>query len=51
MAQNKQLKVVAVDDRADGVAQAATWANDGDTIVTQGAGDVTRAADELVSRL
>ena len=45
------LNVVTVSSRAEAVAAAATWATDGDTVITQGAGDVTRAADELVSRL
>ena len=39
------------DSRADAIANLAEWAREGDTVLTQGAGDVTRAADELVSRL
>jgi UDP-N-acetylmuramate-alanine ligase len=45
------MQVVAVKDRAEAVGMLLKWAEAGDTIVTQGAGDVTRAADELVSGL
>jgi UDP-N-acetylmuramate--alanine ligase len=44
-------KVFVTQSRTDAVEKAAAWAQDGDTVVTQGAGDVTRAGDELVSRL
>ncbi|HLX63541.1 MAG TPA: UDP-N-acetylmuramate--L-alanine ligase [Planctomycetota bacterium] len=37
--------------RDDAVAALVKWSRRGDTIVTQGAGDVTRASHELVSRL
>jgi len=37
--------------RAEAVGMVLKWAEAGDTIVTQGAGDVTRAADELVAGL
>jgi UDP-N-acetylmuramate--alanine ligase len=43
--------VVAAENREDAVSTLLQWAREGDTLVTQGAGDVTRAADELVSRL
>jgi UDP-N-acetylmuramate--alanine ligase len=43
--------VLAFDSRAEALAAIMRWAKADDTIVTQGAGDVTRAADELVSRL
>lgn len=43
--------VVTVESRAEAVAVALSWAACGDTLVTQGAGDITRAADDLVSRL
>ncbi|MCY3019861.1 MAG: UDP-N-acetylmuramate--L-alanine ligase [Planctomycetota bacterium] len=45
------VRVVTADDRAAAVGMLLQWAEPGDTVVTQGAGDVTRAADELVSRL
>jgi UDP-N-acetylmuramate--alanine ligase len=35
--------------RAEAVAALLNWSREGDTIVTQGAGDVTRAANELVA--
>ncbi|HYF49496.1 MAG TPA: cyanophycin synthetase, partial [Planctomycetota bacterium] len=47
----KPVQVCIANDRADAVRMAAEWAKNGDTILTQGAGDVTRAGDELVSRL
>ena len=47
----RQSDVRAFDSREAAVAAAATWGRWGDTIVTQGAGDVTRASNELVSRL
>lgn len=43
--------VLAFDSRAEAVEAIVRWSAAGDTIVTQGAGDVTRAADELVSGL
>jgi UDP-N-acetylmuramate--alanine ligase len=46
-----QLEVVAVRNRDEAIAAAVAWAKPGDTIMTQGAGDITRAGDELVSRL
>ncbi|HEY3323937.1 MAG TPA: UDP-N-acetylmuramate--L-alanine ligase [Planctomycetota bacterium] len=44
-------KAVAVSSRDEAIELAATWAREGDTLITQGAGDVTRAGDELVARL
>ena len=46
-----QREVHAFDNRAEALDAIASWAQDKDTVVTQGAGDVTRAAHELVSRL
>jgi len=45
------VEVHAAESRADAVSMLIKWAREGDTLVTQGAGDVTRAADELVSGL
>jgi UDP-N-acetylmuramate--alanine ligase len=45
------IEVELCDTRADAVERLAAWAQAGDTVITQGAGDVTRAGDELVSRL
>lgn len=45
------VEVEVCTSRTDAVERAAAWGRAGDTIVTQGAGDVTRAGDELVSRL
>jgi len=47
----KPVQVCIAADRNEAVNMAAAWAKSGDTILTQGAGDVTRAGDELVSRL
>ncbi len=44
-------RVRTFDSREKAVAAILKWKRDGDTIVTQGAGDVTRAANELVSGL
>ena len=44
-------QVLTFDSRADAVAAILKWAREGDTIVTQGAGDVTRAANELAAGL
>ena len=44
-------QVLAFDTRPDAVAHLLGWACENDTVVTQGAGDVTRASDELVSGL
>lgn len=41
----------AVDSRAAAVEVLATWARAGDTVLIQGAGDVTEAAGELLARL
>ncbi len=46
-----QIDVEVVGSRADAITAAVAWAKSGDTIMTQGAGDITRAGDELVSRL
>jgi len=46
-----KVAVVTAEDRAEAVRELLGWAKAGDTIMTQGAGDVTRAADELVSGL
>jgi len=46
-----KVEVVTVESRTEAVRQLLGWAKAGDTIMTQGAGDVTRAADELVSGL
>jgi UDP-N-acetylmuramate--alanine ligase len=43
--------VRVANSRSEAVEQALKWAESGDTLVTQGAGDITRAGDELVSRL
>ena len=43
--------VYAADDKADSIEMLRKWAQDGDTLITQGAGDITRIADELVSGL
>jgi UDP-N-acetylmuramate--alanine ligase len=43
--------VVTVGSRAEAVALALAWAKPGDTLLTQGAGDITKAGDELVSGL
>ncbi len=45
------LNVFAFDSREQAVAGILKWCRAGDTIVTQGAGDVTRASNELVSGL
>ncbi|HYG74157.1 MAG TPA: UDP-N-acetylmuramate--L-alanine ligase [Planctomycetota bacterium] len=45
------VEVFAASSRAEAVSMLLKWAKEGDTLVTQGAGDVTRAADELVSGL
>jgi UDP-N-acetylmuramate--alanine ligase len=44
-------EVFTASGRTEAVARLLDWAHEGDTLVTQGAGDVTRAADELVSGL
>ena len=46
-----QVEVITAESRAEAVRGLLRWAQAGDTILTQGAGDVTRAADELVSGL
>jgi UDP-N-acetylmuramate--alanine ligase len=46
-----QQNVHTVGSRGEAVAMALAWAKPGDTLLTQGAGDITRAADELVSGL
>jgi UDP-N-acetylmuramate--alanine ligase len=46
-----KVAVVAAESRAEAVRELLDWAKPGDTLITQGAGDVTRAADELVSGL
>ena len=43
--------VIALKSIADGVEQVACWAKNGDTVLVQGAGDVTKAAPALVERL
>lgn len=44
-----QTNVCVFDSRAEAVAGVLKWAREGDTVVTQGAGDVTRAAHELAA--
>jgi len=44
-------KVQAVEDRTAGVALLAEWAQEGDLILTQGAGDVTLASHALLEVL
>jgi UDP-N-acetylmuramate--alanine ligase len=46
-----QKEVVVLESLKEAVAALKEWAEPGDTIVTQGAGDVTKVADELVSGL
>ena len=46
-----QMEVVTSETRMEAVELALKWVTTGDTIITQGAGDVTKAADELVARL
>ena len=46
-----KVSVTAAGNRAEAVEVLLKWAADGDTIITQGAGDVTKASDEIVSRL
>ncbi|MFH0939128.1 MAG: UDP-N-acetylmuramate--L-alanine ligase [Planctomycetota bacterium] len=46
-----QKLVHVVASRAEAVEKALAWAESGDTLITQGAGDITRAADELVAGL
>ncbi|MBI3829281.1 MAG: UDP-N-acetylmuramate--L-alanine ligase [Planctomycetes bacterium] len=41
----------AAESRAEAVARMAAWAQDGDTVLIQGAGDVTEAAQMLLTRL
>ena len=41
----------AVKDRAAGVKRLLAWAQPGDTVLVQGAGDVTAAAEELLAGL
>ena len=41
--------VHAFDSRAEAIAAVLKWAREGDTVVTQGAGDVKRAANELAA--
>jgi UDP-N-acetylmuramate--alanine ligase len=43
--------VRALRNRAEAVDALSAWAHSGDTIMIQGAGDVTKAADELLLRL
>lgn len=43
--------VRAFDSRETAITAIRKWCRAGDTIVTQGAGDVTRASNELVARL
>jgi UDP-N-acetylmuramate--alanine ligase len=44
-------RVLTFASRAEAVAAIVKWSRSGDTVVTQGAGDVTRAANELASGL
>ena len=44
-----KANVCAFDSRAEAIAAVLKWAREGDTVVTQGAGDVTRAAHELAA--
>ncbi len=46
-----QENAYCASNRAEAVATLLNWVRDGDTVVTQGAGDVTGAADELVAGL
>lgn len=46
-----QRNVLTLASRAEAVAHILKWVQPGDTVLTQGAGDVTRAGDELVSGL
>lgn len=43
--------VTAVADRAKAAAQMAKWAKPGDTLLIQGAGDVTHASEEVLALL
>lgn len=43
--------VTAVSDRAKAAAQMAKWAKPGDTLLVQGAGDVTHASEEVLALL
>ena len=44
-------QVEVFNDRQEAVERLSTWAQSGDTVLVQGAGDVTKAADELLARL
>ena len=44
-------QVEVFSDRHEAVERLSAWAQSGDTVLVQGAGDVTKAADELLARL